>query len=145
MVSITVAYDGDLHCDATHGPSGDVLATDAPTDNHGRGAAFSPTDLVATGLATCVLTIIGIQARTHDLDVSGMTASVDKHMTEDGPRRIARLVTTVRIPRTFDDATQRRLEAAGRGCPVHRSLHPDVDAPIHFEWGASAQKEASGV
>ena len=135
MVSIDVAYDGDLHCEATHGPSGDRLVTDAPTDNHGRGEAFSPTDLVATGLATCILTIIGIQARERDIDVSGMTASVEKHMTQDGPRRIARLVTTVRIPRTFDAATQRRLRAAARGCPVHRSLRSEVEAPIHFEWG----------
>jgi putative redox protein len=135
MVSIDVAYDGDLHCDATHGPSSATLSTDAPTDNHGRGASFSPTDLVATGLATCILTIIGIQARMLDADVSGMTASVEKHMTESGPRRIDRLVTTVRIPHTYDGDTTRRLEAAGRGCPVHRSLRAEIDAPIRFEWG----------
>lgn len=141
MVTIDVAYDGDLHCDATHGPSGQALATDAPTDNHGRGASFSPTDLVATGLASCILTILGIQAQAMDVDLSGMTASVEKHMTQDGPRRIDRLVTTVRIPRTFGDATQRRLEAAGRGCPVHRSLRAEIDAPIRFEWGRSASEK----
>src|SRR6056297_13248 len=72
MVSIYIAYEGDLHCEAVHGPSGDVLQTDAPTDNHGRGEAFSPTDLVATGLGTCVATLLGIEAQTRDLDLSGL-------------------------------------------------------------------------
>jgi putative redox protein len=135
MVSIDITYDGDLRCGAEHGPSGDMLTTDAPTDNHGRGEAFSPTDLVATGLGSCVATILGIEARKRDLDLSGLRVTVEKHMTETGPRRIDRLETHVYCPQTFDDETRRRLEAAGRGCPVHRSLHADVDAPITFHWG----------
>jgi uncharacterized OsmC-like protein len=90
-VSITVDYTGGLRCSATHGPSKNTLITDAPVDNHGKGESFSPTDLVATALATCMATVIGIKAQQKNLDVTGMKVSVEKHMSEDSPRRIVRL------------------------------------------------------
>jgi len=121
MVHIDVDYEGDLRCRATHGPSGVTLQTDAPEDNHGRGETFSPTDLVATGLGTCIVTIMGIYADTHDLDLRGTTVSVDKEM--DGPpRHISRLTVAVDVPHAFDDATQNALRNAARGCPVAKSL-----------------------
>src|ERR1700730_13775933 len=88
MVNISVKYTGDLHCDATHGPSKSKIPTDAPTDNKGKGAAFSPTDLVATALGTCISTTMGIKAETLGVDLRGMTASVQKEMSKDAPRRI---------------------------------------------------------
>ena len=133
MVEVNITYTGDLHCEAEHEPSGDRLVTDAPKDNRGRGEAFSPTDLIATSLGTCVATIIGIHARDLDLDVEGMDVTVEKEMASN-PRRIASLHTTVRMPRSFDDDIRERLERAGRGCPVHHSIHPDIDAPITFVW-----------
>jgi putative redox protein len=133
MVNIDIEYVGDLHCTATHGPSGVTLTTDAPEDNHGEGATFSPTDLVATSLGTCVATILGIQARKRGLDLDGIRIAVEKEMT-DGPRRIARLPTAVHMPVALDAQTRRRLERAARGCPVHHSIHPDIDAPITFHW-----------
>ena len=92
MVTITVNYEGNLRCKATHGPSGTTLITDAPTDNHGKGESFSPTDLVATALPACVLTIMGIAAQKHGLNLEGMSAVTTKEMSAAPPRRIARLV-----------------------------------------------------
>ena len=93
MVSIDVTYDGELRCSAVHGPSGMTLFTDAPVDNQGKGAAFSPTDLVATALATCMATTMGIAARKHALGIDGTRIHIEKHMTSSPPRRIARLVS----------------------------------------------------
>jgi putative redox protein len=135
MVEVTVTYEGQLHCSATHGPSGSVITTDAPRDNMGKGESFSPTDLVATGLATCIVTTMGIMAQRHGLDISGTKVRVEKHMSTSGLRRIARLPVEVRVPRTFGEEDRQRLENAARTCPVHKSLHPDVDAPISITWG----------
>ena len=90
MVTVEILYEGELHCRATHGPSQDVIPTDAPLDNQGRGEAFSPTDLVGTAMGTCILTIMGIAARERGLDMEGATASVVKHMVADPVRRIGR-------------------------------------------------------
>lgn len=133
MVQIETRYLGDLHCKAEHLPSSNTLVTDAPKDNRGRGEAFSPTDLIATSLGTCIATILGIQAQDLDLDLEGLRVTVEKHMVE-GPRRIARLPTHVWMPAALDEETQARLERAARGCPVHHSIHPDIDAPIVFHW-----------
>jgi len=133
MVEIDITYTGDLHCEAVHGPSGKTLVTDAPKDNRGRGAAFSPTDLVATSLGTCIATILGIQARDLEIDLDGIEITVEKEMAS-APRRIASLRTEVRMPRAVDADLRNRLERAARGCPVHHSLHPDIDAPITFVW-----------
>src|SRR4051812_40554738 len=98
MVNIRVEYTGDLHCDATHGPSQSRIATDAPTDNKGKGESFSPTDLVATALGTCISTTMGIKAEALGVDLRGMTVSVQKEMSTDAPRRIVGLPSEVHIP-----------------------------------------------
>ncbi|EKK03345.1 OsmC family protein [Rhodopirellula baltica SH28] len=133
-VEITAVYQGQLHCEATHGPSGTKLVTDAPTDNGGRGSSFSPSDLVATALGTCVMTIMGLVADRHDLDLSGTTIRVEKEMASTPVRRIASLKTKVTFPSALDlqPEMRDRLVAAARKCPVHQSLHPDIDAPIDF-------------
>ena len=135
MVNIQIEYQGDLHCKATHGPSGTVLSTDAPKDNQGRGESFSPTDLVATALGSCMLTIMGIAARTQNIDITGATASVDKEMTAAAPRRIQRLTVKIHVPHSLSEVDREKLERAARACPVHKSLHPDVEMPIEFNWG----------
>jgi putative redox protein len=136
MVTIEIKYEGDLHCSAVHGPSKAALATDAPSDNQGRGESFSPTDLVATALATCILTTMAIAARKHGHELAGCTATVTKEMVTTPERRIGRLATTVHITESLDEGVQTRLERAAHACPVHRSLHPDIDAPIDFHWPA---------
>jgi len=135
MVNIQIEYQGELHCKATHGPSGAELSTDAPTDNQGRGESFSPTDLVATALGSCMLTIMGIAARTQNIDITGATASVDKEMTATLPRKIERLTVKIHVPHPLDDEDKVKLERAARACPVHKSLHPDVHTQIEFTWG----------
>ncbi len=135
MVNIQIEYQGDLHCKATHGPSGVELSTDAPKDNQGRGESFSPTDLVATALGTCMLTIMGIAARTLNIDIAGATAAVEKEMTATPPRRIQRLAVRIHVPHAPSPADREKLERAARACPVHKSLHPDVQIPIEFTWG----------
>jgi putative redox protein len=135
MVEITTVYNGQLRTTATHGPSGNTLITDAPKDNMGRGEAFSPTDLVATALATCVLTTMGIVAQRNNLDMDGATARVTKEMVSTPTRRIGRLAVTVHMPKALAPEDRQRLENAAHACPVHKSLHPDVDAPITFTWG----------
>lgn len=135
MVNIQLDYQGDLHCKAIHGPSGTELTTDAPKDNQGRGESFSPSDLVATALGSCLLTIMGIAARTQNIDITGATASVDKEMTATAPRMIKRLTVKIHVPGSVDEAEREKLERAARVCPVHKSLHPDIEVPIHFTWG----------
>jgi putative redox protein len=133
MVKIHASYEGDLCCTATHGPSDARLSTDAPKDNEGLGRYFSPTDLVATALATCILTTLGIVARRHGIDLKGATADVEKHMNAN-PRRIGRLPVTVRVKGTFSADQKKLLENAAHTCPVHKSLHPDIDAAITMQW-----------
>jgi putative redox protein len=135
MVTMQLEYQGDLHCKAIHEPSGTELTTDAPKDNQGRGESFSPTDLVATALGSCMLTVMGIMARTLNLDITGATATVGKEMTSSAPRRIARLAVRIHIPHAISPENQQKLERAAHTCPVHKSLHPDVESPIDFTWG----------
>jgi putative redox protein len=134
MVAIQLEYQGDLHCKAIHGPSGTELTTDAPKDNQGRGESFSPTDLVATSLGTCMLSVMGIMARTLDLDITGTTATVEKEMTTTPPRRIASLAVKIHVPHSLSPENKEKLERAAHTCPVHKSLHPDVQTPIEFTW-----------
>lgn len=134
MVEITGKYQGNLHCSARHGPSGSVLATDAPKDNQGQGEAFSPTDLVATALGTCIATTMAIAARKHGVELRGLRFAVTKEMSADTPRRIARLTTQVWMPIPASHPAAKALEGAARACPVHHSLHPDVEKPIAFHW-----------
>ena len=135
MVAIQIEYQGDLHCKAVHGPSSTQLTTDAPTDNQGRGETFSPTDLVATALGTCMLTVMGIMARTLNLDIAGTTASVEKEMTASAPRMIQSLAVKIHVPHAITPENQQKLERAAHTCPVHKSLHPDVHTTIDFTWG----------
>jgi putative redox protein len=134
MVTMQFEYQGDLHCRAVHGPSGAELNTDAPTDNQGRGESFSPTDLVATALGTCMLTVMGIAARTLNIDIAGTKATVEKEMTTAFPRRIARLAVKIHVPHSLSPENSQKLERAAHTCPVHKSLHPDVQTPIEFTW-----------
>ncbi|MEZ5967379.1 MAG: OsmC family protein [Planctomycetota bacterium] len=134
MIEVSATYEGELRCVATHGPSSSVLFTDAPTDNHGKGEAFSPTDLVATAFATCVMTVIGIVARREGIELRGMSARVEKHMVVQPTRRIGHMPLHVSIPGKVTPEQRRKLEAAARTCPVHKSLHPDVSAPIEFTY-----------
>lgn len=136
MVEIRIDYMGDLRCRATHGPSGNTLLTDAPLDNHGRGETFSSTDLVATALGTCMLTVMGIVAQRHGLDLTGATATVAKEMVQAPLRRIGRLTVHIRVPAELAPADQERLRNAARHCPVHESLRPEVEMPITFHFGA---------
>jgi putative redox protein len=136
MVSIQVVYNGELRTEATHGPSGHRFTTDAPVDNHGRGEFFSPTDLVGTALATCMVTIMGIAAEKHGWDIRGTTVDVEKHMVADPRRRIAKLEVVIHVPHELGPEARETLERAALTCPVHASLHPDVEIPLRFRWGA---------
>jgi putative redox protein len=135
MVRVDVVYQGELRCAATHGPSGTVLITDAPLDNHGKAESFSPTDLVAAALGTCVLTLMGITARKLGVTIDGAKASVTKEMVAAPVRRIGALKVVVTVPaQGLSDEHKQKLEHAAHTCPVHQSLHPDIDAPIEFQW-----------
>jgi putative redox protein len=135
MVTIGIEYSGDLHCVATHGPSGRVLETDAPVDNNGKGESFSPTDLVATALGSCMATIMGIYAARHEINLKGMRITVSKEMTVTPPRKIARLTTTIWFPEGV--VKSEVLERAALSCPVHHSLHPDVEKPVVFHYAGA--------
>ena len=134
MVEIQLNYEGDLHCSATHMPSGNTLVTDAPLDNNGLGQAFSPTDLVATALGACMATVIGIVAKRKDLAVEGMAVTVRKFMSDDLPRRIKRLELDLTIPLPASHPERTLLESAARGCPVHHSIHPDIEVVMNWSW-----------
>ncbi|MBU6250096.1 MAG: OsmC family protein [Cyanobacteria bacterium REEB417] len=132
MTTIACRYDGDLRCHAVHGPSQSSLETDAPSDNQGQGERFSPTDLVATALSTCILTIMGITADRHGWRIDGTTARVEKTMTGSGVRRIALLEVWVTLPEHLGADQRRLLQRSGEGCPVKRSLEGAVPMQIHW-------------
>ncbi|MBW2229391.1 MAG: OsmC family protein [Deltaproteobacteria bacterium] len=135
MVEVQVVYEGALHSECRHGPSGASLATDAPVDNHGKGESFSPTDLVATGLGTCMLTVMGIVAERHGWPLVGTTVRVEKHMAMEPVRRIGRLVVELRFPPGIPGEAREILERTAHTCPVRQSLHPDIDVDVSFTWG----------
>lgn len=128
-----VTYLGGLRTENTHIKSGNTYVTDAPVDNNGKGEAFSPTDTVATGLANCMMTVMGIKAETLDLDMTGATARVTKTMSAD-PRRISKIEVIFDFPFEADEKTRKILEHTARTCPVHFSLHPDIARDITFNW-----------
>jgi putative redox protein len=134
MVKITGEDQGDLHCLAAHDPSGSTLITDAPRDNQGRGEAFSPTDLIATALGTCMATTMAIAARQQGLELRGLRFEVVKEMSAEGPRRIRRLTTHVWVPFPKASVSASFLENVAHNCPVHKSLHPSMEKPIVFHW-----------
>ena len=129
-----VEYKGDLRCECTHLQSGTVTETDAPTDNNGKGEAFSPTDLTATSLGTCMITIMGISARNHGINIDGAEVEITKHMASD-PRRISRIDVKILMPQlSYSEKDKKILETAGRTCPVAYSLHPDIEQVFDFVW-----------
>jgi len=134
MVTITSTYDGGLRCSSTHGPSGQTLVTDAPVDNHGKGESFSPTDLVAAAVANCMLTVMGIAAERHGVDLKGTHVVIGKEMSADTPRRIVALRSVMTIPLAVDHPQRALLEAAAKACPVKQSLSKEIDSSVEFLW-----------
>ena len=128
-----VTYEGDLRTKSIHLASKDSFITDAPIDNNGKGEAFSPTDTVASALASCILTIMGIKAKDLDIDLKGTKAQVKKIMASE-PRRIDEIKIEITINRSFDSKIQTLLEHAALSCPVAKSLHPDLKQNISFNW-----------
>ena len=135
MITSTVKYPGELRTEATHVKSGNTIITDAPTDNHGKGEAFSPTDLVATALASCMISIMGIVSMKEGITkADGATAEVTKVMYAD-PRRIGEIHVTVTMPKlNYSEKEKKMYEHAAFTCPVAKSLHPDIKQEIKFIW-----------
>lgn len=134
MVQMELSYEGGLRVKAIHGPSGTTLLTDAPVDNHGKGESFSPTDLVATALGACTVTIMAIAAERHQIDLKGTKITVKKHMVNEPFRRIGSIEVYLKIPNVKEEKYRKMLQNAAFTCPVHKSLHPDVKQEITFEW-----------
>lgn len=128
-----VTYIGELRTENVHIKSGNIFITDAPTDNNGKGEAFSPTDTIATGLANCILTVMGIKTKQMSVSMKGAEAIVTKEMAKD-PRRISKIGITIEMPSGFSDLEKKVLESTARTCPVLHSLHPDIEKKIDFYW-----------
>ncbi|RSK46363.1 OsmC family protein [Hymenobacter perfusus] len=131
MSTATARYAGHLRTEATHVASGNTILTDAPVDNHGRGEAFSPTDLVSAALGSCMMTIMGIVAERHGVDLTGVSWDVTKHMLAE-PRRIGQLDVTFRLPASLPEKERTILENAARTCPVALSLNPEIRQEVRF-------------
>ena len=131
MVRIESVYDGNLRCSATHIPSGQTLVTDAPVDNMGKGQSFSPTDLLATSMLNCMMTIIAIAADSRELNVSGMSGSVEKHMAS-GPRRVSKLEVEITLPTELHSEDRAWLIKRGMACPVHKSVSEEMEVEVKF-------------
>ena len=134
MVPQNITYIGELRCNAIHGPSSVQLITDAPTDNQGKGESFSPTDLVVTALATCIITTAGIAAQRDQVLLDGTKISAEKHMSTDAPRRIAKIVLRLDIARGVPHQFREKLQAIANTCPVKKSLHPDIMVSTEFHY-----------
>ena len=132
MVRIDATYDGNLRCTATHGPSGKQLITDAPVDNMGKGESFSPTDLLATSMLTCIMTIVAIRADSKKVDVAGMTGSVEKTMAS-GPRRVAKLEVVINLPSELNMEDRAWLIKEGCNCPVCVSVSESMEVDVTFQ------------
>ena len=131
MVRIESVYDGNLRCSATHIPSGQTLVTDAPVDNMGKGQSFSPTDLLATSMLNCMMTIIAIAADSKELNVNGMSGSVKKHMAS-GPRRVSKLEVEIALPAELHSEDRAWLIKRGMACPVHKSVSEEMEVEVKF-------------
>ena len=131
MATVETTYLGELRTEATHVQSGSKILTDAPTDNHGKGEAFSPTDLVAAALGSCMMTLMGIAARTQGVDIVGTRLSITKVMSAD-PRRIGEIVIDVHFPSAYEPKQRKLLENAAATCPVAKTLHPDCKQTIRY-------------
>lgn len=130
-VQINGRYAGALKVDLTHGPSGSKIRTAAPVDNQGDGSSFSPTDLVASGLAACMVTLMGIAAKTHGIDLDGLSFSLEKHMAND-PRRIGSVPISIHMPAGLSSDERLKLERAAMTCPVHKSLPDELEREVTF-------------
>lgn len=128
-----ITYNGQLRTTCQHIKSGNTFITDAPTDNNGKGQAFSPTDTVATALASCMLTVMGIKADQMEVDMVGVTAEVTKIMASN-PRRISKIEVTINMPQAYTDKVKTILEHTANTCPVHYSLHPDIEKVVTFKY-----------
>ena len=133
-MTASILYEGHLRCTCTHLQSGSIIETDAPTDNKGKGERFSPTDMLCVSLATCIITTMGIKAESMDIDISGTKVDVTKHMVSD-PRRIGKIEIALHIPnRGLGEKEKNLMELVGESCPVKKSLHPDMDISIIYNW-----------
>lgn len=130
-VEIKGKYKGDLRVEITHGPSKSIIETDAPKDNNGKGERFSPTDMVVSALGACMLTIMGIVAKRDGIKLEGVTFRGEKHMAEN-PRRIGKIVLEIFMPQGLNDQQKKKLESAAHTCPVHKSIHPEIEQDIKF-------------
>jgi putative redox protein len=129
-----ITYLGGLRTEATHLRSGKIILTDAPPDNNGKGEAFSPTDLMSTSLGSCMLTVMGIVAERHELDIAGTTVEITKIM-DANPRRVVEIVVEMTFPKNgFTDKDKVLLENTALTCPVAKSLHPDLKQVVKFNW-----------
>lgn len=134
MKIANITYQGGLRTQATHLRSGKIILTDAPPDNNGKGEAFSPTDLMATSLGSCMLTVMGIVAERHELDITGTQAAITKIM-DANPRRVVEIKVEMTFPkRDFSDKDKQLLENTALTCPVAKSLHPDLVQTVTFTW-----------
>ena len=133
MTTSVVFYSGNLRTESQHLQSGETITTDAPIDNEGTGQAFSPTDLAATSLANCMMTVMGIVASRHKIDIEGTRANVEKFMGVN-PRRIIEIKIDFHFPNNYDTATKKLLEQAALNCPVAKSLSESISQNIHFNY-----------
>lgn len=134
MRTVKTTYLGDLRTENIHLQSGNRIITDAPTDNRGKGEAFSPTDLLATALGNCIMTIMGIKAMDHGIDLTGTEIEITKIMAND-PRRVAEVVMEFNFPkRSYSDAEKQLIESVAGISPVPLSVHPDLKQTIRFNW-----------
>ena len=132
-MTASITYTGNLRCEAVHLQSSSQIETDAPTDNRGKGERFSPTDLLCVSLATCMLTTMGIKAADMNVDISNSKADVTKHMAND-PRRVVKIQVTVSLPKNINEKERLILERTGNNCPVAKSVHPDIELVLKYNW-----------
>ncbi len=128
-----ITYTGELRTTCEHIRSGNTFITDAPVDNNGLGQAFSPTDIVATGLGACMITVMGIKANGLGVDLANSNVEITKHMTAS-PRRISKIQAKLILPLTVSEKNRKILENTANTCPVIYSLHPDIEKEISFHW-----------
>jgi uncharacterized OsmC-like protein len=135
MIKIEIEHPGNLHSEAVHTQSGTRLTTDAPLDNGGQGESFSPTDLLATALGTCMTTTMDLYAKRNGFNIDGTKAVVVKHMTSHPVRRVGKLEVLITIPLPADHPQRATLEKVALNCPVQKSLNPEMEMPVTFSWG----------
>lgn len=133
MITSRITYLGELRTSSQHLRSGSEVISDAPVDNHGKGEAFSPTDLLANSLGSCMITIMGLKAAGLGVDITGMTADITKHMQAE-PRMVSKIEVVLNMNIQADEKTQTILERAAMTCPVYLSLHPDIEKVVNFNW-----------